>query len=62
MMCDRYPVRVTGPLATHVAGFRAQMAGLGYTLRYGQDLAYVLARLSRWLEAEGLAPAELTAE
>ncbi|MGH8918601.1 MAG: tyrosine-type recombinase/integrase [Actinomycetes bacterium] len=61
-MDDRYPARVTGPLASHVAGFRAQMARLGYTPRYGRDHAYVLVHLSRWLEDEGLAPAELTAE
>jgi integrase/recombinase XerD len=61
-MDDRYPARMPGPLGSHVAGFRAQMARLGYTPRYCRDHAYVLVHLSRWLEDEGLAPAELTAE
>jgi integrase/recombinase XerD len=56
-----YPARVSGPLAAEVHEFRAELAGAGYTSRTSQDNAYVMACLSRWLEAEGLMPAELTA-
>jgi site-specific recombinase XerD len=59
---DRYPARVTGPLAAEVHEFRAELARAGYTERTSQDNAYVLACLSRWLETEGLAPPELTAD
>jgi integrase/recombinase XerD len=58
---DCYPARVSGPLAAEVHAFRAELVRAGYTARVSQDNAYVLACLSRWLEAEGLAPAELTA-
>jgi integrase/recombinase XerD len=54
-----YPARV--PLASEVYAFRAKLAREGYTARTSQDNAYVLACLSRWLEAEDLAPADLTA-
>ena len=56
-----YPARVSGPLAAEVHAFRARLASEGYTARTSQDNAYVLACLSRWLEAGGLAPADLTA-
>jgi integrase len=58
---DYYPARVSGPLAAEVHAFRAELVRAGYTARVSQDNAYVLACLSRWLEAEGLAPAELSA-
>jgi integrase/recombinase XerD len=61
VMDGHYPARVTGPLAAEVARFRAELVRAGYTARSGQDNAYVLAHLSRWLEDEGLAPEELTA-
>jgi integrase/recombinase XerD len=57
-----WPARVSGPLAAEVHEFRAELARKGYTARTSQDNAYVLACLSRWLEAEGLGPAELTAD
>jgi integrase/recombinase XerD len=56
-----YPARVSGPLAAEVHAFRAELIRRGYTARTSQDNAYVLACLSRWLEAEGLAPADLIA-
>ena len=49
-----------GPLALHVEGFRAELAGLGYSPRTARDHGYVLAQLSRWLVAEQLSPAQLT--
>ncbi|SDI89134.1 hypothetical protein, partial [Nonomuraea jiangxiensis] len=58
----RYPVRVSGPLAGLVHEFRLELIGQGFTPRTAQGHAYVLAHLSRWLEQEGAAPAELGAE
>lgn len=60
-MAERYPARVTGPLAAHAEGFRGRLADLGYTQRTARDHVYVLVHLSRWLSEEGLEPAELTA-
>jgi integrase/recombinase XerD len=57
-----YPARVSGPLAVEVHAFRAELVRAGYAARTGRDNAYVMACLSRWLEAEGLAPSELTAD
>lgn len=59
---DHYPARVSGPLAPEVQAFRAEMTKEGYADCTSQDNAYVLAHLSRWLEAEGLAPSELTGD
>lgn len=56
----RYPARVSGPLAAEVHEFRAGLVRAGYSARTAQDNAYVMACLSRWLEAEGLTPPELT--
>ncbi|WP_329266628.1 hypothetical protein [Streptomyces sp. NBC_01451] len=58
----RYPVRVAGPLALSVHPFRLELVRRGFTPRSSQDHAYVLADLSRWLERNGLAPGQLTAE
>lgn len=57
----RYPARVSGPLAAEVHEFRTGLVRAGYSARMAQDNAYVMAFLSRWLEAEGLTPPELTA-
>jgi integrase len=63
MVCDgRYPVRPRGPLAGWVHPFREELVRRGFTSRVSQDHAYVLAHLSRWLEQQGLTPAELDAE
>lgn len=62
VMSDRYPVRLSGPLAEWVHPFRQELIGQGFTARTAQDNAYVLAHLSRWLQREGLEPAELGAE
>ncbi|MGV9386728.1 tyrosine-type recombinase/integrase [Nonomuraea sp. NPDC003707] len=58
----RYPVKVSGPLAELVHEFRLELIRQGFTPRTAQDHAYVLANLSRWLEQEGAAPAELGVE
>ncbi|HVC14708.1 MAG TPA: tyrosine-type recombinase/integrase [Acidimicrobiales bacterium] len=59
-MTELSKIRVTGPLAPYVAGFRSHFVEIGYTERSTRDATYVLAQLSRWLLAEGLAPVELT--
>ena len=51
---------VAGPLAVHVDGFRAELAGLGFSPRTVRDHGYVLAQLSRWVAAEGISPGQLT--
>lgn len=58
----RYPVRPRGPLALWVHPFRVELIRRGFTPRTAQDNAYVLAHLSRWLEQEGLAAAQLYSE
>jgi len=59
-MADPCMVRVSGPLARYAEGFASELIRLGYTPRTTRDHLYVLAHLSRWLAAEGLAAAELT--
>lgn len=54
------PVRVTGPLASHMQGYCAALVGVGYTPQTARDHGYVPAHLSRWLDSEGLDPAGLT--
>src|SRR6202040_4222749 len=54
-------VRMTGPLAGYAEGFGAELARLGYTPLSAANQLRVLARLSRWLAARGLAPAGLDA-
>jgi site-specific recombinase XerD len=53
-------VRVIGPLAGFVDGYRADLAERGYSPAGARDQLYLLAQVSRWLEAEGLEPAALT--
>lgn len=59
-MSDPSRVRVTGPLVEHAAGFQAALESRGYRHHAVGCQLYVLAHLSRWLSAEGLAAAELT--
>ncbi len=47
-------VRVIGPLAGFADGYRAHLAKRGYSLSGARDRLYLLAQVSRWLEAEGL--------
>ncbi len=57
----KYPVRPDGPLAEWVHPFREELIRQGFTARTAQDHAYVLAHLSRWMQHEGLSPAEFGA-
>jgi integrase/recombinase XerD len=54
-------VRVRGPLAGSAAGFAAELERLGYSRSGVRQQLGLLADLSGWLAAEGLAPAELAA-
>jgi site-specific recombinase XerD len=45
---------VTGPLAEYAAGFRAELARLGYTPLTAAGQLRLMAHLSRWMTAEGL--------
>lgn len=61
-MADPFKVRVSGPLLACAHGVARQMLWAGYSPRTVRDYLYVLARLSRWLDDEGLATGQLTAE
>jgi len=53
-------VRVRGPLARFAEGFRVDLIERGYSLWRAQEQLYLLAHVSRWMEAEGLELAGLT--
>lgn len=53
-------VRMVGPLAPLAAGFRSALLDAGYTLLSAVVQLRLMAHLSRWLEARGLSPADLT--
>jgi site-specific recombinase XerD len=58
-VCD---VRLTGPLAPFAADFRAGLLERGYTPLTVVSVMRLAAHLSRWLEASGLAVADLTGD
>ena len=60
-MSECSDVRVRGPLAGDAAGFAAELERLGYSRSGARQQLGLLAGLSGWLAAEGLAPAELAA-
>lgn len=53
-------VRVIGPLASHAAGFRQELARQGYTPHSASSQLQLMAHASRWLESAGLGLDELT--
>lgn len=55
-MNDPSRVRVSGPLQPYATGFASALARLGYTPLSAVLQLRLFAHLSRWLEAEGLAP------
>ncbi len=61
-MFDPASVRVRGPLQAHVEGFWAELLGQGYAPLSARNLLRVAAHLGRWLDAEGLALADLADE
>ena len=52
--------RVAGPLAAHAEAFRAELARLGSTPGSAENQMLMMARVSRWLAGEGLAPCDLS--
>jgi integrase/recombinase XerD len=59
-MVDRCRVRVTGPLAPYRDGFWGELGGRGYALSTAVTHVRVMARVSRWMSAEGLVASGLT--
>ncbi len=53
-------VRVNGPLAPHVTGFRCELERLGYRPHPVCDQLRLMAHVSRWLDGCGLGVDELT--
>ena len=54
-------VRVTGPLAMHADGFRADLAARGYAAGSADRNLRTLAHVSRWMEGRGLSAGQLSA-
>ena len=61
-MVDLSRVRVSGALAPFSGGFVVALAGEGYTPAGAVKQLHLFAGLSRWLENEGLVPADLDRE
>jgi hypothetical protein len=53
--------RMSGPLAPLAGDLRRQLAERGYSVRSTTELMRLVARLSCWLEGQGLAAGEVTA-
>lgn len=53
-------VRVAGPLAPYVGGFRAELESQGYRPNAVSDQLRLLAHVSRWLAGSGFEVADLT--
>jgi len=60
-MHDPLRVRVRGPLRPYAAGYAAELVRVGYTASGATLQLRLVASLSAWLEAEGLAPGTLSA-
>lgn len=61
-MSGSFGVRVSGPLEDFAEGFATELAGLGYSSRGGEAQLRLMAHLSRWMSAQGLAADDLSAE
>lgn len=57
---DPSRVRFTGPLAPFAAELRAELAALGYASTSASNQLQLAAHLSRWLQARGLGPGDLS--
>lgn len=60
MMASYFPGPMTGPMAPFVDGYQAVLDEHGYAAKTSQQLVSLLGRLSRWLEARGLGPRDLS--
>ncbi len=58
-MIDPCRVRVTGPLAEHADGYRAELAVMGYVRESAACQLQLMADVSSWLAASGLGASEL---
>ena len=58
-MFDPASVRIRGPLRAHVEGFWAELQRQGYAAESAGNLLRVAAHLGRWLQAKGVALADL---
>ena len=54
-------VRVAGPLTSYAPGFAAELAAQGYARTSATVQLQLASHLSRWLQSEGVGPADLTA-
>ena len=61
-MRHRRAGRVRGPLSPYAAGFRAELESRGYTPVSAEHRLSQFGQISRWLDAEGVAPAEFAGE
>ena len=59
---DGRRVRIWGPLEGFACRFDAELAGRGFAGKSRANQLWLLAHLSRWLDAEGVAPGELTVD
>src|SRR5450759_310281 len=57
---DPSKVWFTGPLAPFASSFATELDTLGFAPSSAANLARLAAHVSRWLEAQGLCPADLT--
>ncbi len=57
---DPSRVRFTGPLAPLAADLAAELAALGYASTSATNQLQLAAHLSRWLQARGMGPGDLT--
>ncbi len=51
--------RKSGPLGPFVEGYRSRLLSVGYTPGTVEGILKVLGQLGRWMQTEGLEPAEL---
>lgn len=58
-MIDPCRVRVSGPLAEHADGYRAELAVMGYVRESAACQLQLMADVSSWLAANGLGASEL---
>jgi len=61
-VADQVRVRLRGPLEPYAAGFSEHLRGLGYTQWTAPVHLRLAARLSDWLEQEGLGAGELSTQ
>jgi integrase/recombinase XerD len=61
-MMDVSRIRMSGPLRPYAAEFGEELARRGYTYFSARQQLWLMAHLSRWMEARDLAPTALTGE